>query len=365
MQAPKPQMQNSNQFTRLQGGTLPPVKHKSRRESQRAAFLVVLTVIILAMLLVSVMIFAARCVSGSIGGEDTLPAETTPTVTTPTVTEPPVTTAPEPETTALASTYELKSCDITDLHNGYQILVNYQNAFVFDTSEFKLKPFYGNKNSSYKVSSVNVSFDVTALEATNELMAAFEAATGSHDLLINSSHRTFEEQEAIYAKRVDQYSEEYASMFVAVPGFSEHHTGLAVDLTVYTDKQEAMTLDDCPDYSAWLNENAHKYGFILRFPEDKIDITKIGYESWHFRYVGEPHAFYMKQNNLCLEEYIEALREFPYDGTHLKITDDEGQAWEIYFVKAVGETTDVPVPKYESYTISGNNVDGFIVTVRM
>ena len=63
-------------------------------------------------------------------------------------------------------------------------------------------------------------------------------------------------------------------------------------------------------------------------------------------------------------EYIEALRSFPFDGKHLNITDDEGQHWEIYFVPATGETTEVPVPKNLTYEVSGNNVDGFIITIK-
>ena len=60
------------------------------------------------------------------------------------------------------------------------------------------------------------------------------------------------------------------------------------------------------DY-AWLTENAWRYGFILRYPPEKADVTGIGYESWHFRYVGIPHAWYMQENNLCLEEYLDLL----------------------------------------------------------
>lgn len=343
------------------------MKHRSRRAAKRAAFLIVLTVIILALLLMSVTIFAARCMSGAISGDSDTKTESaaappSETSDTSALTEP-ETTAP-PETTALSAAYELKTMDLDDLHSGYQILVNYQNAFVFDSSDFKIKTFYGNKNRSYKISGTNVSFDSLALNSFNDMMAAFETETGSHDILVNSTLRTFEEQEEIYAYRVEQYGTEYAAMFVAVPGFSEHHTGIAADLTVYTDKNESMTLDKFPEYIEWLGANAHKYGFILRYPADKTDITKIGYENWHYRYIGKPHAYYMHINNLCLEEYIEELRKHPYNGNHLKITDDEGQPWEIYFVKAIDEKTDVPVPIYDEYTVSGNNVDGFIITIK-
>lgn len=356
-----PQQRQSYQDTYDQ---LPPVKHRSRQAARKAAGLIVLTVIVLVMLLVSVMIFITRCVSGEISEKP----ETDPHVTTPEVitTEPPdtdpVTTAPE--TTSLDENYTYKTMTLDDLHSGYQILVNYQNAFVFDSSKFVIKPFYGNKNLSYKVRDTLVSFDKTALSWFNEMMAAFEADTDRHDILVNSSYRTYDEQDQIYQIKVDQYSEEYASMFVAMPGFSEHHTGLAVDLTIYTDEKESKTFEDNTDYIDWMSENAHRFGFILRYPSEKTDITKIGYENWHYRYVGKPHAYYMKVNNLCLEEYIEALRSFTFDGKHLNMTDDEGQKWEIYFVPATSETTEVPVPKNYEYEVSGNNVDGFIVTIK-
>lgn len=324
----------------------------------------ILTAVIFVMLLVSLLIFVTRCSSGT----TFKPNETTPEVTTeapqtttdPIVTEPPQT---EPVTTALSDNFEYKTMGVDELHNGYQILVNYQNAFVFESSKFNIKPFYGNKNTSYKVRDTLVSFDKTALGMFNDMMQAFDNDTGKHDILVNSSYRTMEEQDAIYQIKVEQYSEEYASLFVAMPGFSEHHTGLAVDLTIYTDKNESKTFEDNTDYIDWMTANAHKFGFILRYPSDKVDITKIGYESWHYRYIGKPHAYYMVTNNLCFEEYIELLRGYTFDGKHLEITDDEGYHWEIYFVPAVSETTQVPVPKNTPYEISGNNVDGFIVTM--
>lgn len=341
----------------------PPVKHRSRRAARKAAALVVLTAIIFAMLLISLLIFVTRCSMGAFGSDDATDTETTLAESTTefVTTEPPVT---EPQTTALNDNYEYKSLGLDDLHSGYQILVNYQNAFVFESSNFTIKTFYGNKNTSYKVRDTLVSFDKTALDKFNEMMLAFDTETGKHDILVNSSYRTQTEQEEIYQQRVDQYSEEYASLFVAMPGFSEHHTGLAVDLTIYTDKNESMTFTDNPDYTAWMASNAHKFGFILRYPSDKTDITKIGYEDWHYRYVGKPHAYYISVNNLCFEEYIDELRKYPFDGKHLEITDDEGKSWEIYFVAATGETTEVPVPKYIPYEISGNNVDGFIITIQ-
>lgn len=345
----------------------PPVKHKSRKQAQRAAGLIVLTVIILVMLLISVIIFAARCATGKITEPgDTIDSDSQPTVsdsTAPDSTAPIETDPPEPETTALDAAYEYVTKSEADMHKGYLILVNYQNAYSFETN-FKIQPFYGNKNRSYKIRDTLVSLDSYAMEWCNQMMTAFEAETGYHDILVNSSYRTLEEQEDIYTSRVDAYGEEYAKNYVAMPGYSEHHTALAIDFTIYTDNNESKTFDDMTSYPEWLTANAHRFGYIQRYPSDKTEITKISYENWHYRFVGKPHAYYISSKNLCLEEYIDLLRGYPFDGKHLTFTDDEGASWEIYFVPSAGDGTQVPIPKYQEYTISGNNVDGFIVTMK-
>lgn len=172
-------------------------------------------------------------------------------------------------------------------------------------------------------------------------------------LIIYGAHRSTELQQAI----LDEKGPEIA----AKPGFSEHETGYAFDFSETVNYDYQGTGD-----FAWLNENCYKYGFIVRYSEEKKDITKIEAEPWHFRYVGIPHAWYITENDLCLEEYIDLLREkYSYGGEHLKFTDDENRSYEVYFVASDdgSEKTTVPVPAGKEYGISGNNVDGFIVTV--
>ena len=103
-------------------------------------------------------------------------------------------------------------------------------------------------------------------------------------------------------------AEAQTATMIAVPGTSEHHTGLAADIVTPTHQ----TLD--PEFAnteagKWLQEHAVEYGFVLRDPEEKQDITNIIYESWHYRYVGKEHAKLMKENNLCLEEYLQAITQ--------------------------------------------------------
>lgn len=91
--------------------------------------------------------------------------------------------------------------------------------------------------------------------------------------------------------------------YINKPGGSDHNLGLAVDFN-YVDNSFAKT----SEYK-WLLKNAENYGFILRYPEDKEDKTKIAYESWHWRYVGEENAKRMNELNMCLEEYVEYLQK--------------------------------------------------------
>ena len=96
-------------------------------------------------------------------------------------------------------------------------------------------------------------------------------------------------------------AEKKAATIVALPGTSEHHLGLAVDInSVETSFEDTAAF-------RWLQENAENYGFILRYPKDKQEITKIIYEPWHYRYVGVEHAKTINGLGMCFEEYVEYL----------------------------------------------------------
>lgn len=116
---------------------------------------------------------------------------------------------------------------------------------------------------------------------------------------ISSAYRTYEEQQEIYE---DYANDENKNMinYVTQPGFSEHHTGLAVDIS----SKNAIYFNNTKE-DLWLKENAHKFGFILRYPKGKEKITGVEYESWHYRYVGYDIAEYIWKNNITFEEYYE------------------------------------------------------------
>jgi D-alanyl-D-alanine carboxypeptidase len=194
----------------------------------------------------------------------------------------------------------------------------------------------------------------------NGMMEGFAEETGLRDVNVVAGHRTYELQQRLYDDALDSKGTEYTAQYVALPGCSEHHTGLAVDFSIfYSNTGDSAEFNGSDGYG-WFFENAWAYGFIRRFEEEKSDITHVADEPWHFRYVGVPHAYYMKQNNLCLEEYIDLLREYPCDGNHLVIGTKQ-QQYEVWFCPGL----QAHVPENGEYTISGNNVDGFIVTMRI
>ena len=133
------------------------------------------------------------------------------------------------------------------------------------------------------------------------------------ELQICSSIRDVELQTRLFNNKINDliaegYSEEDAKIktatIVAVPGTSEHHTGLALDI-VTPSYQRLNAGYENTDAAKWLKENAAEYGFILRYPKDKTDITKIIFEPWHYRYVGREYAEFIMSEGICFEEFIE------------------------------------------------------------
>ena len=106
----------------------------------------------------------------------------------------------------------------------------------------------------------------------------------------------------IYPELQQMFNDARAEKYVAIPDTSEHQLGLSVDINADTDKCSSEKVYQ------WLDENAYKYGFVKRYPEDKTDITGISNEPWHYRYVGTTVAKIMKEENLCLEEYLEKYK---------------------------------------------------------
>ena len=137
-------------------------------------------------------------------------------------------------------------------------------------------------------------------------MDAFYVASGQDDIIVISGYRTKEEQQGLYDEDLQQTGADSSSR-VSLPGHSEHESGYAVDLSLFTDGVLA-DYDGTGDY-AWINENCAKYGFVLRYTEQKQPITGIEPEPWHYRYVGQAAAKTMNARGMCLEEYAAGLMD--------------------------------------------------------
>ncbi|MBO4245789.1 MAG: M15 family metallopeptidase [Bacilli bacterium] len=138
-------------------------------------------------------------------------------------------------------------------------------------------------------------------ETYNAFKDMFNAAKADGlKIIATSCYRAYASQKRIYDTDVYQYGEEVTNESVAKPGFSEHQTGLAID--VLAPGTALSNFHETEEYQ-WLLNNAHLYGFILRYPEDKTNITGYAYESWHYRYVGKEVAKFIHENNITFDEY--------------------------------------------------------------
>ncbi len=353
--------QNPNQTRRIN-------ERLRRRRRRRAAIVIfILAAILVALAAVYVgLLMRDRGEKPPVDDRDTTtaaPAVTTAPEVPETTAAPVETTAAPVETTAPPVTYTTVSVPRAQITQGDLVLVSANYPYTFPANEKHLTPLYGNKSKGYQLGSAQDKLETGALEAWNKAADAFLAETGNGSLLLvnNGGYRSKETQEQILQKRIDKVGEEEAKKYVALPGNSEHHTGLAFDLSVYADGK-VYTLDSDPVYD-WIPKNLPSYGFVLRYPADKVATTGINYEDWHFRYVGIPHALYMTENNLCLEEYLNTLRAYQANGQHLTVNTAES-SYEIWFVPAAeGDTTPISIPNGVPYDISGNNIDGFVVTL--
>lgn len=162
--------------------------------------------------------------------------------------------------------------------------------------------------------------DKRAAPAMREMIQA--AKEDGVELMLCSAYRSIEKQQQLFDRSQQAYmaqgmSEEEAyaktATETAIPGTSEHQTGLAADIVTPTYQMLDAGFADTPA-GQWLSEHATEYGFVLRYPQDKQEVTGIIYESWHYRFVGKTHAKLMKESGLCLEEYLQQELPEGYTG---------------------------------------------------
>lgn len=176
--------------------------------------------------------------------------------------------------------------------NTNLILVNKYNYLTEDYIPENLEP-------------IDIAYARSGMQLVSEARSAFEilsedAKKEGMNIIAMSSYRSYDYQVNLYDNYVATDGKEAADTYSARAGYSEHQTGLAVD--VYNKVLPYTSFEETEEFN-WMQENAYKYGFILRFPKDKVNITGYQYESWHYRYVGKEAAKYIHNHDLTLEEY--------------------------------------------------------------
>lgn len=243
-----------------------------------------------------------------------------------------------------------------DIYSGDLILVNAMHGIVSGVTS-PLIPVHPSAPSILMCSH--------AADALNRLMREIDGWTS---IVPVSGWRSREEQQTIWDDSLEENGIAFTQKYVAVPGHSEHQTGLAIDLGL---RQEPLDFI-CPAFPdsgicRTFREKAAGHGFILRYPAGKEKITGIAHEPWHFRYVGIPHAEIMAREGLVLEEYIDFIRRFPYKSASYQIQCG-GRIASVSYISAdegagaMLSRGHCPAAENSSGAVSGNNVDGFILT---
>jgi D-alanyl-D-alanine dipeptidase/carboxypeptidase len=199
-------------------------------------------------------------------------------------------------------------------------------------------------------------------KAANMLDTIISLTNAGEHIVLVSGFRTLGEQQHIYSNSLRDNGAEFTSRYVALPGCSEHQTGLAVDLAENKGDIDVLRPDFPYDgVCGRFRARAAEYGFIERYPKGREHITHIAHEPWHFRYVGYPHSMIMGELGATLEEYIVYLKQFRGGQGRLRAAFG-GHSFEMYFVPLDSEA-ETQVPDGVPYQLSGNNDDGVIVTL--
>ncbi|MBY3618978.1 M15 family metallopeptidase [Acinetobacter sp. CUI P1] len=237
----------------------------------------------------------------------------------------------------------LKVVTQDQVYQGDLLLVNKQYPVHEDSVKSDIVTLFDQKDlvQGYGLLDNSIRLSESVAHTFNKMIKAAEK-DGVNHFLISSGYRDFEEQEQLYEEKGSDY---------ALPAqYSEHNLGLSLDIG--SSQAEMSKAAE----GKWLEKNAWKYGFILRYPKDKTEITGIKYEPWHFRYVGLPHSAIIHEKGIVLEQYLDLLKENREISTVV-----DGKTYTVSYYPVSGYTS-IKIPKEGQYKTSGDNMDGVIVT---
>ncbi|MBC2070425.1 D-alanyl-D-alanine carboxypeptidase family protein [Listeria seeligeri] len=198
--------------------------------------------------------------------------------------------------------------------NGIQYIENQENILVLANKDYSLQPSYTppdlvRPNVTFSFGEEQVEKAQMRKEAGTALEEMFQAANeDGYKLFAVSGYRSYKRQQEVFQAEVNSKGDTKAREAVAYPGTSEHQTGLAMDISSESQSYELTEAFGTTPEGKWLEDNAHNYGFILRYMKGREDITKYQYESWHYRYVGKDAATIIYENNWTLEEFFNHVK---------------------------------------------------------
>ncbi|WP_044748303.1 D-Ala-D-Ala carboxypeptidase VanY [Bacillus alveayuensis] len=205
--------------------------------------------------------------------------------------------------------------NVIEVKNGVKVIMNPENILALVNKENNLPADYKPDdlvipNVPFTFAEQNIDKRFMRAEAAQALEQMFSAAKEAGvNLVAASGYRSYERQQSLFVQEVAKSGKEKAIHAVAQPGQSEHQTGLAMDITSPRVNYEITTAFGETREGKWVAEHAHKFGFIIRYPKGKEQITGYQYEPWHLRYVGKKAAKVMFERGLTLEEYFQVVKK--------------------------------------------------------
>lgn len=190
----------------------------------------------------------------------------------------------------------------TSIENPYEVMAVVNKTYSLPDNYEPVDLIVPNVRFPFEEDDPKKQLRAVAAEALESLFT--DAEGDGIYLFALSGYRSYDRQVAIFASNVEKHGEDHANTYSARAGESEHQTGLVMDVTTESVNFNLVTDLGEKEEGIWLAENAHKHGFIIRYPKGKEDITKYQYEPWHLRYVGEKAATDIYENKLTLEEYL-------------------------------------------------------------
>lgn len=323
--------------------------YKSKDGAKKKLFLAILTTFVALLVVVAIVVFSeiGMAIAKISNNKDNKNDK-----------EPPKEETPDDDDKDNGIEYKNVSYESAKVNLGELVLVNTSHKYditsavtdalvkIYDYRESNTP----NGSSYYQLANAQyLKLNSTAMESFHLMVKAFVEKYGDNSLMVTSAFRTLEDQAGK----------------ATPPGYSEAHTGYIMALSIYKNGVNTTLTPADPVFS-WFYDHAYEYGFVSRYPDAKAAITGVSNYIECFRYVGKLNAYAMKQNNFCLEEYIDHLKNYTFEGEHFEVTDASGSKYEMYFVPTSnGELTTIPVPTANDYTISGTNAGGFVVTVKL